>query len=440
MSAQVDSKSIFATFMTNIGINVLVLVGGVITARLLKPVGRGELATVLLWPTILGTLGLMGCNWALAREAASSRQKEADLARTALGLALPLSSLFLVLGYFLVPSLLAGDKQHLVWLTHLYLLFIPFNLVSQNLIALDHGRMRWGRFNFIRISWYIPYVFLIVGLWLGQIKWVWCFVVAELISNFLAMALRVYLQRKEIRQGQTSLKDGLYILRQGLPFFLASLSAELALKLDKALSVSLLPMEGVGLYAVAVTFASAHGSLGGALGVTSFAALANEPDHDRQGQYLSQIFRQSSLIYLGIGGGMALVAPLLIVPLFGGDFGPAVKPSILLTFATSLTALGNILNEGVRGMGNTYPGVLGQLLGSGALALTAWVMIPAFGLLGMAAANLVGSLAYLLIMLVSLAYLFRLRLNHFWPFRWAEFAMVYHRFGSLWAPIKGRFW
>jgi hypothetical protein len=62
------SKANFGTFSTSLAIQACGAGTGILTARLLGPVARGELATVILWPVILSNLGLMGCNWALARE------------------------------------------------------------------------------------------------------------------------------------------------------------------------------------------------------------------------------------------------------------------------------------------------------------------------------------------------------------------------------------
>jgi O-antigen/teichoic acid export membrane protein len=91
------------------------------------------------------------------------------------------------------------------------------------------------------------------------------------------------------------------IIRKGFPFFLGVSSLVLAISLDKALVVMLLPMVAVGLYAVAFTFGAAYSSIGAAVGLTSFATLANEPDAAQQGQLIARIFRQSSLVYLGAG-------------------------------------------------------------------------------------------------------------------------------------------
>lgn len=435
MLKKIGDKTVFFTFLTNLAINGCLVVTGILTARILQPVGRGELATIVLWSPILATLGLLGCNWALAREVAANNDREAILARTAMVLGLPLAAIFMVLGYFLIPHVLPSDKQHLVSLTRLYLWFIPIFILNQNFIALDHGLLRWTRFNLIRVSWYIPYLILIVGIWMFHSIQVEFFVLANLVSALFVTLLQIYLHRHEVMRGNTSLRECHQILRQGFPFFLGTVAGVLALRIDMILAVSLLPMAGVGFYAVAFTFASAHGSLGSALGVTSFAALANESDPKRQGEYLTGMFRQAALLYLGASCGIAFLAPLVIVPLFGLGFEPAIKPAVILVMATSLTALGNILYEGFRGIGNIYPGIGAQILASGVLALSAWLLVPSFGLMGMAGAAILGSLVFLIVMVVAVARAFGLQAIHFWAFRRGEMKILYQRFANLLQPL-----
>lgn len=436
---KITHKSFLLTVLTNLAIHGSVIVTGIITARILLPMGRGELATIILWPTILGTIGLMGTNYAIARETACHPEEEADLACTVMVMAIPLAGFFMALGYFLLPLLLPGDKHHLIPLTCLYLLFIPINLLRENLIALDQGRLRWARYNLIRFSWYVPYFIMVIGIWIAHLALLWLFLLAMLISNLATVILRIFLQRQEIRRGRISLQKGLMLLRQGFPFFLGTVAAVIALRVDMALSVTLLSVEGVGYYAVALSFASAHGALGNALGVTSFAALANEYDPQSQGRYLTRTFRQAVLLYAGLAIAMVFLAPLFIVPLFGIDFKPAVKPAMLLALATPMTALSNMLLEGMKGMGSIFPAIGAQLLGSATLALSAWILVPQAGLMGMAEATLLGSLVFLLSMVCVIATSFRLGPSHFWAFRRDELRILYHRILGVFTPLKEYF-
>ncbi|MGQ9921341.1 MAG: lipopolysaccharide biosynthesis protein [Desulfobacca sp.] len=425
------AKAALITFATNIVINVANLFTGIATARLLQPAGRGELATIILWPTIIAALGLMGVNWALAREAAAHPGKGEDLARLALVSGLLLAFLAMLAGYFLVPLLLPADKQHLLFLTRVYLLWLPLNFVALNLIALDQGRGQWWQYNGLRISVTLPYLIFILVFWLCGIYQVAWFVAALLLTNFIAVAIRVCLQRRAIGRGRVRPPDLLLILRRGWPFFLAAASMLLVTQVDKTLAVGLLPMDQVGLYAAAFTFASAHAALGGALGITSFSYLANEPDREQQARKLAQIFRQATLLYVAAGAGVALLAPYVIVPLFGVDFAAARQPAAILALATSLTSLANVLNEGLRGLGNTYPGILANLLGAGVLAVAAWGLVPALGLPGLAYAAVCGAMATLGGMIAAALIFLKIRPTQLWGLRPLEIKLLCGRFQAL---------
>jgi O-antigen/teichoic acid export membrane protein len=170
--------------------------------------------------------------------------------------------------------------------------------------------------------------------------------------------------------------------------------------------------------------------------VTSFAALANEPDPCAQGRYLARVFRQASLLYVGAGSAVALLAPLGIVPLFGRDFAPAVVPAAILSLATSCNALGQVLNEGLRGRGSTAPGIAGQLLGGGMVALAAWVWVPSYGLKGLAWAAVCGSLVQLLVLLAAVLVLLPLKPVDLWGLRREEVKLLLGRLLALW-PAHG---
>ncbi len=101
----------------------------------------------------------------------------------------------------------------------MYLLWLPLNFVALNLIALDQGQGNWWQYNGLRLSVTLPYVlFILCFWWLGSVKVAW-FVAALLATNFIAVGLRVLLQRQAIWAGRVQLRDILFILRRGLPFF-----------------------------------------------------------------------------------------------------------------------------------------------------------------------------------------------------------------------------
>jgi O-antigen/teichoic acid export membrane protein len=206
------------------------------------------------------------------------------------------------------------------------------------------------------------------------------------------------------------------LLRRGLPYFWATASNLLTLQLDKIIVVSLMSAEAAGIYTVAVTFSSAQSSLGEALGIISFALLSNAKSIDRQGQILTETFRQATLTSAGLGLLLSCSVPLLIGPLFGHEFAQAVRPAVILTASAALTTPGGILIQGLRGAGRPYPGLASQLLGTGVLAGSAALLLPKFGLMGMAWAVVLSTFVQIVLLVATASALLRISPLCFWPF------------------------
>jgi antigen flippase len=410
------SKANFGTLSTSLAIQTCGAATGILTARLLGPVARGELATVILWPVILSNLGLMGCNWVLAREVAKDPEWESDWAAVGLAVGLATALVYLLAGYFLIPLLLPADRGYLLPVARLCLLLIPLDIFNQVLLAVEHGRMRWRRYNFLRLSFSLFYLFLIGFIGVARRNQVLWFVSAFLASQLLTVLLRLWIQRKSLAAGNLRFERCRHLLRAGVPYFGATISNLISLQLDTILVVSLLNTEAAGIYAVAAAFASGQSSIGDALGITSFAVLSNERNTESQEKIITETFRQSALVSCGVGLVLSCLIPFLVVPLFGFEFSSAVWPGVVLALAASLTASTNILNQGLRGAGRPHAGLVCQLLGTGVMALAALFFLRRFGLMGMAFAVWMSACAQLLALVAAAANWLRISPFEFWPF------------------------
>ncbi len=410
------SRANFGTFFTSLAIQGCGLITGITTARLLGPTARGELATVMLWPVIFSNLGLMGCNWALAREVANDPEHESDRLCSAVAVGLAAASLYFLLGYFLIPFLLPSDRGNLLSLARLSLLLIPMDILNQVLLAVDQGRMRWWRFNFVRVSFFISYLILICTIWtagMAEVRWfVWAFLASQLFTALL----RLWIQKSCFARGKLHLADCRRLLRSGLPYFWATAGNLLTLQIDKILVIGWMSAEAVGIYVVASALGRAQSSLGEALGITSFAIVSNEKNTGSQTQFLTETFRQSTLISSGLGLGLACLIPFVVVPLFGINFSQAIGPAVVLALAASLTTSSNILNQGLRGAGRPHPGLLSQLLGTGVLALAAGLFLKRFGLMGMAWAVALGACTQVIVLVAAASNWLRISPLRFWPY------------------------
>jgi O-antigen/teichoic acid export membrane protein len=410
------SKANIGTFFTSLSIQACGVVTGILTARILGPTARGELATVMLWPIILSNLGLMGCNWALARGVANDPRTEADQACSAIAVGFAASLAYSMFGYILLPFVLPADRSGLLPLARLCLLLIPLDMINQILLAIEHGRMRWRRFNFVRGSFFFFYLTIICLIWTGHKAQVQRFVWAFLASQLLAVVLRLWIQKKSFAQGHPSLARCRRLLGSGLPYWGATAGNLLTLQIDTILVVSLMSAETAGIYAVASAFGNAQFSLGDALGITSFAALSNEKDPGSQEKILTETFRHSTLLSAGLALLLSCLIPLFIRPFFGSEFSQAIRPAVLLALAASVTASSNILNQGLRGAGRPYAGLASQLLGTCVLVLAAAFLLKPFGLMGMAWAVALGACTQVIVLVASAANWLQISPLCFWPF------------------------
>ncbi len=425
------SKANFGTLSTSLAIQACGAGTGILTARVLGPAARGELATVILWPVILSNLGLMGCNWALAREVARDPQRESEWVAVGVVVGMASAPLYLLAGYFLLPLLLPSDRIYLLPIARLCLLLIPLDILNQILLSVEHGLMRWRRYNWLRLSFFLFYLgFISLISWSRRIEVRW-FVIALLSSHFLTVLLRFWIQRKQLAASRVRLDTFRSLLRAGMPYFGATVSNLASLQFDTILVVSLLNTEAAGIYAVASALANGQSSVSDALGITSFALVSNEANAGSREKIITETFRQSALASCGTGLALSCVIPFCVVPLFGRGFAPAIWPAVVLAIAASVGASANILNQGLRGAGRPHPGVISQLMGIAAVALAALLFLRRFGLMGMALAVLLGACTQVIVLVMAAAKWLSTSPSQFWPFRAGNLRTFYQQLAGL---------
>lgn len=395
------------TLATSITIQACGLVTGVVTARSLGPEARGAFVAILLWPTIVSNLGLVGSNWALARAVAAEPARAGHWTRVSVLLALMLATAAAAVGYVAMPHLLPADKQDLVGLSRICLGLVPLDILSQMLLATEHGQMRWRRYNTLRVVFYLVYASLVVILWLSGRATVAAFATVFLSSHLTVVLVRLTLQWPTLRRGILHLGDAWRLCRAGLPFVWSTASNLLMLYLDKMLVVALLSSDAVGLYAAAATFSAAHSSVGETFGITAFAQLANEREPAAQARLLAHAFRQSAVLACGLGALLAALMPVIVPRLFGDQFTPAIGPAMILTIAASLSAVSTVLNQGLKGAGRPAAGVASQLVGASVLALVVMTTHGSLDMTGIAVAAAASGVAQVLVLLAAAAVFLR---------------------------------
>jgi antigen flippase len=395
----IGSREFGSTLITNVVIQACTIVQGILVARLLGPVGRGQFAAAILWPGLFASMGGMGVSIALARRAGRATDLTRVI-RTGLLLTALTGTLTTVLCAAAIPWLLPGNDTVVRNAAYVFVPFIIFNQIALAMIAIDQGAGWFGRMNWTRLIVNPVYLALVIALWLAGIRDVLWFVISLLIANGAVALTRLgwALWRAPLPGPMEPVKA---IFREAVPYGFAGLLNPLAQSADKALLLYLLGTTQLGFYAVALTAASVVNSLAGAAGTVSFGMSTQAKD--REGfDRVARMFRFTAWTWLLAGLAVAVIIPIMLPLLYGAAFRPAIRPAILLIPAAALAGQASILEASMRAQGRAFIGLEATTAGLLVMVFTGWLLAPVFGILGVVFAA-IGSQAIVLTVMMFAA-------------------------------------
>jgi O-antigen/teichoic acid export membrane protein len=152
-------------------------------------------------------------------------------------------------------------------------------------------------------------------------------------------------------------------------------------RLDQFVMSAYATLAELGMYAVAVSYATVLFSLSGAFAMVLFPQVAAA----ERSEALGRIWRVLKLSFVATIPGAAilgLACPLLLPWLFGAAYQQAVYPAVALLGGAVLLGANYILSDGLRGLGMpSYVSIaesIGALTAIGALAM----LLPSLGIWG----------------------------------------------------------
>jgi enterobacterial common antigen flippase len=422
---RIGANDVFGTLATNLCIQGCTIVQGVILARLLGPVGRGEFAAAILWPTIFAALGGFGVSTALARRAAHEPNL-AGLTRAGLILSVITAACTSGLCFLLMPLLLTGQGAHLIAMSRWFVPIIFCNQLALVFIFIDQGSGNFREFNWTRLIVNPIYLALVVALWLAGRSDVFLFVLALLVANFMVVVVRMvrFLRGDQLFGPIRPLGP---IVREATRYGLADLLRPLYQYVDKALFLYLLGVRDLGLYTVALAASGVAACLATATSSVTFGIAAKD-DGARTFERIAKLFRCSGWLWLVIGSGLAIAMPILLPAVFGREFSGAVWPAILLIPASAFSGQAGILEQSLRAQGRPFVGLEAQILGLLIMVPVAYVGSKLYGILGIV-------LAYNLAQLFCLMMFCVRARSHFRRQSLSDFLPKRSDLKTVWSPI-----
>jgi O-antigen/teichoic acid export membrane protein len=393
-----------STTATNLLISVVNVVTGILVARLLNPAGRGELAAILNWPTLLGMLTTLGMTEALVYFPARERTRAGRYLGTSLVLAMSASVVLVVVGWLVMPILLAAQDPSVVSGARWYLLQVPVAAVIGLVISPLRGIGDVRAWNVLRsaptLIWLATLtVFALRGGRPEPTTVAISFVGARACLAPLAALFVRHRLRQQLRP-DPSLAPAL--VRFGLPCALATLPTTLNVRLDQLLIAAFLPPGDLGLYAVAVSWSTLSSPVMAAFGNVLFPRVAEHTDPEAGAALAARGVRTAVVLSTVLTAGALVITPFGLPLLFGHRFDVAVPTALVLTVAGAAFGVSSVQQEVLRGLGRPSAVLWSQLAGLGVTLAGLAVTVPSGGLAWIALASVAGYGTAALALLINL--------------------------------------
>jgi O-antigen/teichoic acid export membrane protein len=185
------------------------------------------------------------------------------------------------------------------------------------------------------------------------------------------------------------------LMRYGLPSGLSSVPQFLSLRLDQLLIAAALPATELGWYVVAVSWSGCFGALFNSIGPVLFQRLAAEQDSDAARLTFGRAVRSSVILSVLVATLLMLITPLMVPLLYGTEFSTATSVAVVLIPAAAVAILNGIIEDGLRGLGDTRSILTAELVGFAATAISLALLLNLMGTLGAAVSSIVGYAATL---------------------------------------------
>jgi O-antigen/teichoic acid export membrane protein len=381
-------RALSASLSASLLVQLANVVSGIALARTLGPSSRGVLAAVVLWPSLLAAVGMLGIPDALTFRTARGEGEVGLLLGTGLVISAVQSTILIAIGFVVVPSILRDGGA---WHGLLFLAFIPMNLAALSIMGVLNGLERYRSFQGLRTLVTVLATCSIITLAavgrLGVGTAVGAYLLANAITLIAAwLSVRGAVGRLEVSR---SVARGLIVF--GSKSQTSGVSSMLNERLDQLVISAFLAPAQLGYYVVAVTLTSLTSLVGTSVGFVALPAVSRLTDRDEL------LARVRFLVVVTAGASIAVSAPLIVLApimtrlFFGSAYLPTTTVCRILLAAVVMLSVSRALAAMLKGLGQPIDAGIADGIGLVVTIVCLAVFLPAFGLMGAALAS---ALAY----------------------------------------------
>lgn len=382
---------------------------GIITARVLGPGGRGEQEAIGLWPYFLAYLMTLGIPVALRYNLKRYPDKESELFSAALVLDSVMGIVAALIGILIMPQLLRQYSPQAIEFAQWFMLVSPLILVTTVFIAALEADYDFTTAN--QAQYLSPLMTLVIlgGLALTHTLTPFTAVVAyafPYVPVFFWLLLRLWKRYRPRWYGLDSSYKSL--ISYGIRAHGIDILGTLALYVDKALVVNLLPPKEMGLYVVSLSLSRMLNLFQQSIVTVLLPKAAARPTTEVIA-LTGLAVRISTALTTFAAVAVITIVPFLLRLLYGTKFIAAVPVFRILVVVAVVDGTTWILAQAFMALGRPGTVTLLQGVGLGLSFPLLLLLIPMFGLKGAGLALLGSTIVRFIFVLLSYPLILKVR-------------------------------
>jgi antigen flippase len=402
IGARSSAAAVVQTTVMQIVTLVANLATGILTARLLAPAGRGELAAINLLPSLMGYLLTFGIPGALLYHLRRNKDGARATTGAAIVIACVLGCVGVVIGYAIMPYALRRYSPHVIQMAQLFMLTTPLSLLMYVCSSVFESAGDFWYSNSTKfLSPLITLASLIIFWATGRLDVLTAAISYALPSLPIGVRMLVSVLRCFHPRFLPFVRD---VYRELFSYGLRSFGIEIINvvggQIDQVLVITFLSPAAMGLYAVALAGSRVLQIFQSSVVRVLLPRIAARPLREVV-DAVGKAMRITTALTAPVCAAVILLAPLLLGLAYGGKFVAAAPVLRVLAFEAPFAGATWILAQAFLGVGK--PGAVTVLQAAG-LACSfplMLVLIPRFGLLGAGFALLISTLVRFALVLAS---------------------------------------
>lgn len=355
-------------FISGMSLNLLILIvnfaTGVLSARYLGPIGRGDLAFTIRWVGVFIGLLTFGTPGALVYLIMNNRHAQRDYlgAFVIIGLTIGITGWALL--ELFIPEIFHTIPSQVVHFLRIYLLALPFLMFSDGLLGTLQSLEMYHGLLLMRflspIGNLIGIVFLLLLHSFSVLHYLWVLVIMSSILVFIPLMFIFSELRPRFKLSGRHIRT---LMSVSIKAYTASLTALFGGNLDQILLSLLLPTYVLGLYAVAASITSIIPSIIiNSIRIFSNSRLVKQSPGERE-KIAARFYSTTFYLSLVLSVFAMCIFPYLFKFIYGRSYVEAIPMAEILFLSGPFNVAYAILSDYVSSYGKFKFVTLSEVVG-----------------------------------------------------------------------------